>query len=155
MTTIRLHTIIDAPITMVFDAARNIDLHMKSAHKSKEKAIAGKTSGLIDLYETITWKGKHFGLYLKHQSKITSLRYPTYFIDEMIKGHFKSFKHQHIFKENTSKTEMIDILKYQTPYGFIGKIFDLLILEKHLIKFLKMRNEHIKRETEKVSIHKK
>ncbi|WP_299608538.1 SRPBCC family protein [uncultured Aquimarina sp.] len=152
MTVITLHTMIKAPIATVFDAARNIDLHMKSAHKTREKAIAGKTSGLINLYETVTWKGKHFGCSLQHQSKITSLRYPTYFIDEMIKGHFKSFKHQHIFKETSSGIEMIDVLEYKTPYGFIGRLFDRLLLKKHLRTFLKIRNDHIKIEIEKIAL---
>lgn len=152
MTVIKLHTIINAPIATVFNSARDIDLHMKSASKTGEKAIAGKTSGLINLYETVTWRGKHFGCYLKHQSKITSLRYPTYFIDEMIKGHFKSFKHQHIFKETTSGTEMVDVLEYQTPYGFIGSVFNRLLLEKHLTTFLKIRNDHIKIETEEIAL---
>jgi len=150
MTTIQLSTVIQAPLENVFDAARNIDLHMNSAKKTKEKAIAGRTSGLIDLYETVTWKGKHFGMYLTHQSKITSLKYPTYFIDEMISGHFKKFKHQHVFKETSTGTEMIDILEYNTPYGFLGNIFDRLILKKHLTTFLTSRNQFIKIETEKL-----
>ncbi len=152
MTTIQLCTIIQAPLESVFDAARNIDLHMNSAKKTKEKAIAGRTSGLIDLYETVTWKGKHFGLYLTHQSKITSLRYPTYFIDEMVQGHFKSFKHQHIFKETISGTEMIDFLEYRTPYGFFGRFFDKLFLKRHLTKFLSTRNQFIKTEVERSTI---
>ncbi len=149
MTTINLQTLIQAPIEVVFNAARNIDLHMDSAIHTKEKAIAGKTSGVIELYETVTWRGKHFGLYLKHQSKITSLRYPTYFIDEMIQGHFKSFKHQHIFKKTETRTEMIDILEYKVPYGALGEIFDRLFLKKHLIRFLSGRNQFIKTEIEK------
>ncbi|WP_108802926.1 SRPBCC family protein [Aquimarina sp. Aq107] len=148
MTTIRLYTKIEAPIKVVFDAARNIDIHMGSASKTKEVAIAGKTSGLIDLYDTVTWRGKHFGLYLKHQSKITSLRHSTYFIDEMISGHFKTFKHQHIFKELSKGTEMIDVLEYTTPYSIFGEIFDQIVLRKHLIKFLKTRNQFIKLKTE-------
>ncbi|MHA7059654.1 SRPBCC family protein [Aquimarina sp. M1] len=149
MTTIQLTTLIDAPIEKVFDAARNIDLHMDSALHTKEKAIKGTTSGLIGLYETVTWRGKHFGVYLTHKSKITSLRYPTYFIDEMVQGYFKSFKHQHIFKETFAGTEMIDVLEYSTPLEFLGKIFDRVVLKKHLTKFLTTRNRFIKIKTEK------
>lgn len=144
MTTIKLSTIINAPITHVFDAARNIDLHMDSAINTNEKAIAGRTSGLINLHETVTWRGKHFGIYLRHQSKITALKYPTYFVDEMIKGSFKSFKHQHIFKSNTTNTEMIDILVYETPYGIFGEILNFLAIKRHLIQFIRSRNKYIK-----------
>ena len=47
MTTIKLTTEITAPIQTVFDLNRNIDIHTKSTAKSKETAIAGRTSGLI------------------------------------------------------------------------------------------------------------
>ncbi len=144
MTIIRLKTIIEAPIEIVFDASRDIDLHINSAKKTKEKAIAGTTSGLIGYNETVTWKGKHFGIYLTHQSKITAYKYPTYFVDEMIKGHFDSFKHQHIFRSNGTQTEMMDILTYTIPYGILGKILDFFILKKHLTKFLTSRNQYIK-----------
>ncbi|KAA1245592.1 SRPBCC family protein [Aquimarina sp. RZ0] len=148
MTIIKLSTIINAPITSVFDAARNIDLHMDSAINTNEKAIAGRTSGLIELHETVTWKGKHFGIYLTHQSKITVLKYPTYFVDEMIKGRFKTFKHQHVFNDNTIHTEMIDILEYETSYGVFGKILSFLALKKHITQFMTIRNKYIKSKTE-------
>lgn len=149
MTTIQLNTDILAPIEVVFDAARNIDFHMESAKNTHEKAIAGRTSGVIDLYEKVTWRGKHFGIYLTHQSKITSLRYPTYFIDEMVKGYFKNFKHQHIFKETKTGTKMIDLLEYSTPYGILGKLFDQWVLKKHMTKFLLKRNAFLKIKIEK------
>ncbi|GAA4113478.1 hypothetical protein GCM10022393_12510 [Aquimarina addita] len=148
MTTINLTTHINAPINIVFDASRNIDLHMDSAKKTKEIAIAGTTSGLINLGETVTWKGKHFGIYLTHTSKITSLEYPTFFVDEMVEGKFKSFKHQHIFKRTETGTNMIDILEYETPYGIFGNYFDRLFLKNHLTNFLVSRNNFIKIKTE-------
>ncbi len=144
MTTIHLKTKIKAPIKKVFDLSRSIDFHLHSAKRTKEKAIDGITSGLIGLNETVTWKGKHFGFYLKHQSKITSFDSPYHFTDEMIKGHFISFKHQHLFRKTKYGTEMIDILTYETPYGIFGKIADSLMLKTHLTEFLMFRNQHIK-----------
>jgi len=148
MTTIHLITKIKAPIQMVFDLSRDIDVHRLSTSKSKEKAIAGTTSGLINLNETVTWKGKHFGFYLKHQSKITAMEFPNYFVDEMIKGHFRFFRHEHTFVSQNGTTVMIDFLQYQTPFGIFGKLFDKLILKNHLTKFIKERNRFIKETAE-------
>ena len=92
MTTINLTTKINASKQIVFDASRNIDIHQQSASPSKEKAIAGVTSGLINLNETVTWRGNHFGFYLTHKSRITAMNLYYYFVDEMEEGHFKSFK---------------------------------------------------------------
>ena len=144
MTIIVLKTMVDAPIAEVFDLARDIDAHLKSMDKSAEKAIAGVTSGKINLGETVTWKGKHFGLWLKHTSRITAMKSPDYFIDEMEKGHFKSFRHKHLFSTDNGHTMMTDELTYETPGGVIGKLFDKLILKNYLTKLLQRRNAALK-----------
>ena len=144
MTTIRLITKIKAPIQTVFDLARDIDVHQECASASKEKAIAGITSGVIGLGETVTWRGKHFGFYLNHKSKITEMEYPAYFVDEMEHGHFKSFRHEHTFVSNKETTVMIDHLEYETPMGIVGKGFDKWLLEQHLTQFLLNRNNALK-----------
>lgn len=149
MTTIRLITKISAPIQTVFDLARNIDIHQQSTAQSKEKTIAGRTSGLIELGETVTFRGKHFGFYLKHQSKITEMEIPNYFVDEMIKGQFKYFRHDHTFVTQNGHTVMIDFLQYKAPFGILGKLFDNLLLKKHLENFLLKRNEMLKNLAEK------
>lgn len=149
MTTIYLETTIKAPKKIVFDASRDIDIHQKSASKTSEKAIAGITSGLINLNETVTWRGKHFGFYLTHKSRITAMNFCNYFVDEMEKGKFKTFKHEHFFEEQNGITIMKDKLQYETPFGIFGELFDILFLEKHLTQFLLERNKTLKEVSEK------
>jgi len=62
MTKIELTTHINGSVAAVFDLSRSIDFHIKSTKNSKEKAIAGVTSGKISLGQSVTWRGKHFGL---------------------------------------------------------------------------------------------
>ncbi len=149
MTTINLTTKIKAPKQIVFDASRNINIHKQSASKSKEKAIAGVTCGLINLNETVTWRGKHFGFYLTHKSRITGMNFYDYFVDEMEEGKFKSFRHEHFFEEENGVTIMKDKLQYETPLGIFGKLFDILFLEKHLTNFLLERNKVLREVSEK------
>lgn len=144
MTTFTITTPIKAPSKIVFDLARNIDIHKLSVSQTQEQAIAGKTSGLIDLNETVTWRGKHFGLYLNHQSKITTMVSPDHFTDEMTKGHFTFFRHEHLFETRDDITIMIDKIAYHTPFGIIGKLFDILILKKHLYDMIVNRNKLLK-----------
>jgi ligand-binding SRPBCC domain-containing protein len=153
MTTINLTTKINASQQTVFDASRNINVHQESAAPSKEKAIAGVTSGLINLNETVTWRGKHFGFYLTHKSRITAMNLYDYFVDEMETGKFKTFKHQHFFEEKNGVTIMTDKLQYETPFGIIGKLFDTLFLKNHLTSFLLMRNDVLKKISENGQIH--
>lgn len=145
MPKIKLNTIIRADKALVFDLARSVDLHKISTQSTKETAISGKTSGLIDLNESVTWRAKHFGVYHKLTSKITEFKYPEYFADEMISGIFKCFKHEHHFKDSDNGTLMIDVFDYKSPYGFLGTLADRLFLEKYMTKFLAERNQVIKK----------
>ncbi|HEU4495834.1 MAG TPA: SRPBCC family protein [Flavobacterium sp.] len=148
MSTIKLTTTIKAPIETVFNLARNIDAHQESARPTGEKAISGRTSGLIELDETVTWRGKHFGFCLTHSSRISKMEFPTYFVDIMEKGHFKSFRHEHYFEEENGITAMKDVLSYEAPFGIFGKLFDFLLLEEHLRQFLLKRNAFLKERLE-------
>jgi len=94
---IHLEIQINAPIDRCFDLARSIDLHKLSTGNTQEEAIAGITSGLIGLNETVTWRAKHFGVWQKLSSKITEYERPNFFVDEMLEGAFKSIYHKHTF----------------------------------------------------------
>ncbi|MCX8531239.1 SRPBCC family protein [Chryseobacterium luquanense] len=144
MSTIHLETLIKADIHKVFDMARDIDLHQKSTFKTGEVAIAGRTSGLIELGETVTWRAKHLGVVQTHTSKITAMEKPYHFTDIMLKGTFKSFKHQHIFRQDGKNTVMADILEFESPFGIIGKLFNYFFLKNYMTKFLIERNKLIK-----------
>lgn len=144
MTTIHLSTKIKASKQVIFDLSRNIDVHKLSTAKSNETAIDGVTSGLINLNETVTWRGKHFGVYLTHKSIISAMNFHDYFVDEMVEGKFKSFKHEHSFIDGNDFVMMIDKIQYQTPFGIFGKLFDKLILKRHLTNFISERNKVLK-----------
>lgn len=153
MSTIHLTTIIKSDIHKVFDLSRDIDLHQKSTSKTNEKAIEGRTSGMIELNETVTWKAKHLGFYQTHTSKIVEMKKPYQFTDVMLKGRFKSFKHQHIFRDDGKNTIMTDILEFESPFGIIGKLFNYFFLKNYMKKFLLKRNEMIKNAAENNKIN--
>ncbi|PJJ67489.1 SRPBCC family protein [Chryseobacterium geocarposphaerae] len=148
MSTIYLDTIIKSDIQTVFDLARDIDLHQKSTFKTGEKAIAGRTSGLIELGETVTWQAKHLGVVQTLTTKIISMKKPHHFTDVMLKGAFKSMKHQHIFRQEGENTIMTDIFEFQSPLGIIGKIFNTIYLKNYMKNFLLERNKLIKETAE-------
>jgi hypothetical protein len=86
--TIELTTTINAPIQRCFDIARDIDVHVASTAHTGERAIAGRTSGLIELGETVTWRAKHFGIWQNLTSKITDFNSPIFFADELVERRF-------------------------------------------------------------------
>jgi ligand-binding SRPBCC domain-containing protein len=144
MPVIELKTVIKAGIETCFDLSRSIDLHQLSTIQTNEKAIAGKTSGLINLDESVTWKATHFGIRQKLTSKITVYNRPFYFRDEQQKGIFKFFIHDHYFQNKNEMVEMTDIFTFESPFGFAGRLFNKIILTKHLKNWLVKRNALIK-----------
>ena len=144
MPTIHIQTQINASRKMVFDLSRSIDVHKLSTAHTNETAIAGVTSGLINLNETVTWRAKHFGIYHKLTSKITEFDSQYYFADEMTQGIFKRFKHQHYFEDHQGGTLMTDLFEYRSPLKILGKLADKLFLKNYMTKLLIQRNSLIK-----------
>lgn len=149
MPIIKTEILIKANRDVVFDLARSVDFHQTSTAQTNEKAIAGKTSGLMNLGDSVTWRAKHLGIYQNLTSKITEMDYPNYFVDEQVKGAFKSFYHRHDFIDKDGETLMIDTFDYASPFGFIGRFVDWLFLENYMRRFLLDRNMMIKVEAEK------
>ena len=148
MPLITIKTIINADIQTCFDLSRNIDFHKMSMAHSDEKAIAGKTSGLIGLNEWVTWEATHFGIKQKLTSKITAFDSPNYFVDEMVSGAFKSFKHEHLFVFKDGKTIMTDKFLFKSPFGVFGRLANNLFLKKYMTTLLKTRNQYLKDKAE-------
>jgi ligand-binding SRPBCC domain-containing protein len=148
MTIIRTELYIIAPIEICFDLARSIDIHTESTSQTKEKAIGGITSGLIELGQSVTWEAVHFGIKQRLTAKITEFEFPHRFVDEQVRGAFKRFWHCHEFIEVDGGTLMIDTFDYNAPLGLMGKLADKLFLEKYMRDFLSKRNEYIKKAAE-------
>ena len=144
MPRIELRTEIKADKEIVFDLSRSIDLHKISTEHTNETAIAGKTSGLIGLNESVTWRAKHFGIYQKMTSRITEFDRPNYFTDEMVSGAFSEFKHEHHFADLNDGTLMTDFFDYKSPFGLLGKLADKIFLDRYMTDLLTERNRIVK-----------
>jgi len=151
MARIRIVTAIDAPIECCFDLARDIDFHMRTQSASGERAIAGRTSGLIELGETVTWEARHLGLRRRHTSRITRFERPGYFQDAMTAGSFRSFVHDHQFERIDGRTVMTDAIEFRSPYGLLGRLVDAVYLAGYLRRLLAARADQIRREAERLS----
>jgi ligand-binding SRPBCC domain-containing protein len=144
MVTLEQTTLIHAPIERCFDLARSIDLHVRSTAGTGERAVAGVTAGLIGLGEQVTWRAKHLGLWQEFTSEITAFDRPFYFQDTMLRGAFRSFKHDHYFSASgDGASTMQDVLEFAAPLPLAGLIAEMF-LRPYLAKFLRERNDLIK-----------
>ena len=148
MPSIRIETRIAAPIERCFDLARDIDFHIRSQAASGEVAIAGRTSGLIELGESVTWEARHLGIRQRFTSRIAAFDRPRCFRDEMTRGAFRAFAHDHRFEERGNETIMTDELAFRSPLGPFGWLVDFLFMTRYLRGLLESRCRAIKHELE-------
>ena len=141
MQTIRVELWIPASPERCFDAARDLDLHLKSMAHTGEVAVGGRTSGLIELGEEVTWRARHFGVVQHFTSRITGFDRPRMFQDSMQRGAFKTFVHDHFFEPENGGTRMIDVLAFSAPLGVLGWIAERLMLRRYLTRLLTRRAE--------------
>ena len=144
MPSLHLTTFIHAPAERVFDLSRSISLHKLSMNQSEERAIAGITSGLMDINDSVTWQAYHLFRKRILQMRISQMHRPDFFEDTMTVGDFKMLCHQHYFKSADNGTVLIDLLFFETPYGLLGKWLNKLYLTGYLKHLLQTRNRYIK-----------
>lgn len=145
---------VNAPIQVCFDLARNVDIHIKTTAKTKEKAVGEVTNGLLNAGDSVTWEATHFGIKQKLTAKVIHMQQPTIFVDIMVKGAFKSFTHTHKFVEEKDGTLMIDIFEYKSPFGPLGIIADKLFLYRYMESFIINRAKELKKLAEIKGGHK-
>ena len=147
MPSFRIETEIEAPAAVCFDLSRSIDLHLESMVASRERAIGGVTSGLIGAGEEVTWEARHFGLRWRMTSRITDFDPPHRFVDEMVRGPFASYRHEHVFDEVGDGTRMTDVVEVRMGLGPLGPVLSL-VAKAYLRHLLVTRNDVIRTRAE-------
>jgi len=76
------------------------------------------------------WLSGKLAIQSKWHSKITSLK-PYEYIDEMISGRFKVWKHLHKFQDvGNGTTEVIDEIKFELPWGAVGRLLEGYVIRQ-------------------------
>ena len=147
MPVLRIVTEIQAPPETCFDLSRSIDVHLESMIVSGERAVAGVTSGLIGHGEEVTWEARHLGRLWRMTSRITEFGPPHRFVDEMVRGPFRSFRHEHGFEPHGGGTRMTDVVGVRMGLGILGRLVDPFAAA-YLRRLIVRRNTVIKRRAE-------
>jgi ligand-binding SRPBCC domain-containing protein len=141
MALVELQMFIAAPPERCFDLSRSVDLHVDSALSTGERAVAGRTSGLLSLGDMVTWEARHFGLRQRLSVRITEYDRPRWFRDEMISGPFRWMRHDHWFDRDGPGAKMRDAFEFKSRVALV----DSLVIAPHIRRFLIARNEVLRR----------
>jgi ligand-binding SRPBCC domain-containing protein len=132
-----VETWIAAPAEMCFDLALDVDVHAESAAFSGERVVEpGRTSGVLQLGDLLTFEGRHFGFRQRFTTRITEVDRPLRFVDEMVRGFFPNLRHVHEFHPREGGTLMRDVVEFEGAFRFL--------LQRHMRWFIATKQQHLK-----------
>ncbi len=117
--------IVNCPLDKAWLLYTNVN-HIKLITPSEiDLQIIDVTSQNIDEGQEIWLSGKIIAKRRSRwHSRITSFK-PYEYIDEMLEGPFKKWKHKHVFYDNENKqTKILDEIEFELPYGIFGRLFE-------------------------------
>lgn len=76
-------------------------------------------------------------------TEITHVKAPFYFVDEQRVGPYKMWHHEHHFIEKENGVEMIDIISYALPMGFLGDWVHPFLVRPKLKQIFDYRSEFL------------
>lgn len=145
MPTIILETHIRATQERCFYLARDVSVHCATVAFTQERALPpGVVEGPLNLGDLVIFEARHLGVRQQLHARIVRMEPPHLFADEMVRGAFKSLYHLHEFLPDNGGTLMRDSITWEAPLGLLGRLADLLVLRRHLRRFLERKNAAFK-----------
>ncbi|HEY6141135.1 MAG TPA: SRPBCC family protein [Thermoanaerobaculia bacterium] len=164
MPTITIETRIAAPIEAVFDLARDVGAHAASSAFTGERVVApGRTEGLLELGDLLTFEGRHLGVRQRITVRITEMDPPRRYVDEGVRTALRGLHHLHEFWEDgvphpvplpasgervaegrVRGTVMRDVVTWRSPLGILGRIADALFVTRHMRWFVTEKQRRLK-----------
>ena len=74
-------------------------------------------------------------------TEITHVKEPEYFVDEQRFGPYDLWHHKHFIKPIENGVEMVDIVDYKIPFGFLGRLAQVFVVSPKLKEIFEYRRK--------------
>ncbi|GAB3272351.1 hypothetical protein GCM10027586_21230 [Kineococcus gypseus] len=146
---IEIVTVVDAPATVVFDLELDVDVHAASLAGSGETATTSTGRRRLGPDDEVTFSARHLGRRWCMTSRVTAYERPHRFVDEQVRGPFRTLRHEHLFEAlSAQRTRMTDRMGITAPAGPLGTAVTHLLLAPYLRRLLRQRAAHVKHAAE-------
>ncbi|MBS1674413.1 MAG: SRPBCC family protein [Actinobacteria bacterium] len=143
-----LERTIAAPVELVFALSLDVGVHVDSMTTHAERIVDGVRAGRMADGDTVTWSARHFGIRFRMTSLVFDVDAPHTFSDRQVRGPFAVFRHRHSFAPvavadatGGRGTLMRDEIEFRSPFGPLGRLVDVLVMRRHLIRLIEQRND--------------
>ncbi len=105
--------------------------------------VTGMSTSEIKEGTEISYQLRLHGIPVKWKSKIVNFKPTEQFQDIQLQGPYKTWHHTHYFKELAGGTLIEDFVKYQLPFGRLGKLFGFPLVRIDSRKIFNYRKKKI------------
>lgn len=83
------------------------------------------------------------GIPMNWITEIKTVKNHSFFVDEQRKGPYRIWHHEHHFKEVEGGIEMTDIVSYELPLGFLGRLMHPILVKNKLKEIFDYRRQKV------------
>jgi len=83
------------------------------------------------------------GIPMNWITEIKTVKNHSFFVDEQRKGPYRIWHHEHHFKEVEGGVEMTDIVSYELPLGFLGRLIHPILVKNKLKEIFDYRRQKV------------
>ena len=83
------------------------------------------------------------GIPMNWITEIKTVKNHSFFVDEQRKGPYKIWHHEHHFNEVEGGVEMTDIVSYELPLGFLGRLMHPILVKNKLKEIFDYRRQKV------------
>lgn len=136
-------TIVPAAPQVAFDLELDVDVHAASIPGSAETAVTGHGRRRLREGDDVTFTARHLGRTWVLTSRVTACDPPSRFVDEQVRGPFRTMHHEHRFEPVPQGTRMVDEFSFSLPGGVPGAAVARWVGAPYLRRLLVARGRHI------------
>ncbi|MCF2532605.1 SRPBCC family protein [Yinghuangia soli] len=138
-------TSVPAPPAQVFAAALDAGAHSRSMARHGERVVGGPADGVLRPGDEVTFEARHFGLRWRLTARITGYDEPRSFVDEQVRGPFRTWRHEHRFEDDgAGGTVMVDDIEFRSPVPGLGRLVDRLFLRAYMERVIRSRGAYLR-----------
>jgi hypothetical protein len=122
-----------------FSDARNLELLTPDWLKFHVLTMPNRIATGVHIQYRLKWHG----IPLRWTTEITHWNPPSDFEDIQLSGPYRLWHHTHRFQDLNGGTQMTDVVEYELPFGFLGRIAHALQVRRNVEMIFDYRRDRI------------